>query len=397
MTHHLTRNSINELDFEQITWCQNYTLIWLDKYVNNSNDNDVQLTKFLFDKLTDKVLFFDNVNDCNNYVKKTSNKKIILVVSGAFANICIPKLHNFQHIHSILIFCMQSYLYQSLKDQYSKIIDIFTDQKILIKNVQEIIDMLEKENDIFLIFNKSQKSLRDLTKESPSFLRFQLLKDVLLNLEDAQSDESKKEMVNTCKIFYQNDKTKKYLNDIEKFSCSYESKDVFRWYTKDSFVYKLLNKALRTEDSEALYAFRYYINDLCAKLKSEYQILKEMSDGWGVESLTLYRGLHLSKVEIKRLKQNKINLISTSLSKDTAKAFAGEGTKASIRGDVEAVIYEITVNFTINAGYFADIHAHSNIPGEQEYLFYLDVSFEIGDISYNKDEQITYVQLTATN
>ncbi|CAF4683412.1 unnamed protein product, partial [Rotaria sp. Silwood2] len=91
------------------------------------------------------------------------------------------------------------------------------------------------------------------------------------------------------------------------------------------------------------------INDLCAKLKSEYQILKEMSDEWGVESLTLYRGLHLSKVEIKRLKQNKRNLISTSLSKDTAKAFAGEGTKASIRGDVEAVIYEITVNFTINA------------------------------------------------
>jgi len=215
MTLHSTRNLTDDIELSPITWFENITLIWLDASIHNSNDTDVELTKSLFQQITNKAFFFDNIDDCRNYVKSISNNKIIFVVSGAHASISIPELHKLEQIHSILIFCMYSDRYQLLKDQYIKINGIFTDQKTLIETVRDIVDLLGKETDVFVLYNKMQKSSRDLTKESASFLRFQLLKDVLLNLEDISSDEAKKEMLNVCEIYYRYDTTKKYLDDIK--------------------------------------------------------------------------------------------------------------------------------------------------------------------------------------
>jgi hypothetical protein len=47
-----------------------------------------------------------------------------------------------------------------------------------------------------------------------------------------------------------------------------------QWYTAEYFLYKLLNKAIRTEGIELLYAFRFYLIDLSDALERESKNLK---------------------------------------------------------------------------------------------------------------------------
>lgn len=62
------------------------------------------------------------------------------------------------------------------------------------------------------------------------------------------------------------------LQRINEFERCYKCEDAINWYTKNSFVYHLINKVLRTENIEQLYLFRYFIQDLCAAFRMKHQI-----------------------------------------------------------------------------------------------------------------------------
>ncbi|CAF4586723.1 unnamed protein product, partial [Didymodactylos carnosus] len=104
------------------------------------------------------------------------------------------------------------------------------------------------------------------------------------------------------------------------------------------------NRALRKEDIELLYKFRYFISDLCKNLEREYQQIKEYGT-----VLTLCHGVRMSTEEVKKLKENIDNLISangflsTSLSKDVALRFAGAESDKE-----QSVLFEIGCNLATN-------------------------------------------------
>lgn len=55
--------------------------------------------------------------------------------------------------------------------------------------------------------------------------------------------------------------------DIDDFEKNYSSIRPIKWYTKESFLYRFVNRILRTEDLSDLFALRYYIADLSNDLK----------------------------------------------------------------------------------------------------------------------------------
>jgi hypothetical protein len=84
------------------------------------------------------------------------------------------------------------------------------------------------------MYNKKEKSTRDLSKEAGSFLFFQLFKNVLQNMP--KTAEAKKTMVTTVRNYYRGNLTE--LANIEDFDKNYKSIDAIPWYTKETFVYK---------------------------------------------------------------------------------------------------------------------------------------------------------------
>ncbi|CAF1611251.1 unnamed protein product, partial [Didymodactylos carnosus] len=182
------------------------------------------------------------------------------------------------------------YLYSELENmnfewitQYSKIKDIFYDKDQMSK--QLLIDIKEydqvqqqqfrnnnDDNDDDLkqivppitVFNSDLKenSIKNLSKESVVFIWFQMLIEILLRMK--HTSETTNEMLDECRRYYFGNET--VLKKINNFQQGYCSEQAVQWWTHDSFLYRLVNKAFRTEDIATVYPFRSYITDLHEQL-----------------------------------------------------------------------------------------------------------------------------------
>ncbi|CAF3816386.1 unnamed protein product [Rotaria sp. Silwood1] len=275
-------------------------------------------------------------------------------------------------------------------DKYYKVVGIYTKHEPLLTALQENIRYLIKQTEAAGLFDQDERSMRNLNRELYTFNCFFAFKQVLLKT-DYNSDAAKREMIEICRNYYRNNK--KELMNIDEFERTYQSQDAIYWYTKQTFLYRLVNKALRTEDYEAMLVLRFFILDLCESLRQNYEELKQHS-----QIVISYRGLKLTPQEIYNLKQNVDETIatngflSTSRSKDVAYAFAKKGTK---RSNVETVMLEIDVDMSKVTVILADIAQYSDYPEEQEILFDSGASFTINSVLYDMIEKIWVVKLTA--
>jgi hypothetical protein len=253
-------------------------------------------------ELNPAAQFYSNFDRCLDLIKSIKDEQIFLILSGAFARRILSQIHSHQPLVAIFIFCANRQNHESLMQQFNKIVEIFTDQDSLLKSIREKMNIVEKQTLAFSLFDQKQKSLKDLSKESASFLWHQMLIYVLRQM--AQDDQSKKEMLDMCRDYYQ--KNKYELKKIKEFEESYSREKAIEWYTDECFLYKLLNKALRIEDIELLYTFRFFIIDLCAAIENDNHNLKTK----GI--LTLYRGTQIPMEELQKLKENVGKIISTN-------------------------------------------------------------------------------------
>ncbi|CAF4586003.1 unnamed protein product [Rotaria sp. Silwood2] len=207
-----------------------------------------------------------------------------------------------------------------------------------------------------------------------------------------QDQQSKQEMLEMCRHYYRHNKRE--LQKINEFQSTYKSDKAIQWYTDECFLYKLLNKALRTEDIELLYIFRFFIIDLCAALEKERLILK------GKTILTLYRGTQISNEELEKLKQNEGKIISTNGFLSTSRnihvslRFARQSLPAV---DFQAVLFEIKVDPSLNTVIFADIENQTCLKGEEEVLFSVNALFKIRSVDFDLTLDIWKVESTATD
>ncbi|CAF1180033.1 unnamed protein product, partial [Didymodactylos carnosus] len=366
---------------------EDLTLIWLDKNIDDS-------TKSILREIADHVLLYTEIKPCQDYILSIKKEKIFLIVSGAYAEQILEKIHPLEQVDLIFVFCLHQENYQHLIDKYRKIVHIFTDQEKLIQSIQTNIDMVLKQRETFNLFNE-QKSIRDLTKESVSFLWFQLFKDVLLQMPD--TEESKMEMIDKCRYYFRGNIEE--LNVIEEFRLTYNKEETIEWYTRQCFIYRLVNKALRTEDIELLYTFRFYIKDLCERLAREHEILRQIQRHEQV--ITLYRGLKLTRDELEKFQTNIGKLISTngylstSRNRNMALQFASKISKRS--NGIQPVLFEISADTRLNDCIFADVTAYSIFSEEEEVLFDLGSTFKILSVQYDNGTQIWNIKMALTN
>ncbi len=205
--------------------------------------------------------------------------------------------------------------------------------------------------------------------------RFQLFHDVILRL--GSNDQAKQQMINACRHYYRGNE--KELKLIDKFERSYTNKECIRWYTRETFVYKMVNKALRGEDIQQLHTFRFIINDLSSTLAREYNQMLQESDN--EMSMTVYRGGQITITELEQFQSNEGKLISINgyLSTSRLRNIAMRFTEYDVpRMKSVPVLFEIKCEMKeSNCSIFADISKFSDFPNEQEVLFDLGSVFKV--------------------
>jgi tetratricopeptide (TPR) repeat protein len=279
----------------------------------------------------------------------------------------------------------------SIPDEYQKIIQIFTDKQALIRSIRSKIHLVPTQAMAFTLFDgQRQKTTRNLSKESASFLGFQILFSILRKIP--RTDQALHEMLEKCSDYYRFNIVE--LKKIEQFRMTYTMDKAAEWYTSDSFVYRLVNKVLRTEDIELLYIFRFYIVDLCSQLEQEHKKLLP------TQVLTLYRGQVMPTEEFEKLRQSVGILISPNGFFSTSRYLSVAFSFIADHHDTDekkGVMFEITVDPPLESVIFADIDTYSRMQEEKEVLFSLGAMFIITQVDYDSSMNIWKVYMKATD
>ena len=207
------------------------------------------------------------------------------------------------------------------------------------------------------------------------FIHSQLLIDCLIRMKSTSNDKT--ELLSLCRTKYQGDKNE--LKTLEEFQRDYSPNDAVRWYTRESCLYRFLNKALRVQNIDLLFLFRFFIRD----------IERQLDSNRCTSSIHIYRGQLMSKDEVDMLKNNvnefiSINsFLSTSLNRELALFFLAD---SNVSNDFERVFFEIDADPCLeNIKPFSNITSHSYFASEEEVLFMIGSIFQLVHVCRNQD------------
>lgn len=216
------------------------------------------------------------------------------------------------------------------------------------------------------------QSFQELNAE---FLHWQLLISCLIRMKPATDERY--ELLSTCREAYQNNSSE--LRIVKQFEREYSPNKALWWYTRPSFLYRMLNKAFRVQNIDLLYRFRFVIRDI--KCELERNKCSRL--------VRVYRAQLMSKEEIQMLKSRmkqfmSINsFLSTSLDPDLARFCLTDSTYAD---DLERVFFQIDADPQLpNVKPFSDLTQFSHLPLEEEVLFMAGSIFRLHDIHLDQD------------
>ncbi|CAF3533517.1 unnamed protein product [Rotaria sp. Silwood1] len=226
-------------------------------YLNSTYPDDSIIKKLR--SLVNFLKIFDDIDDCMAFINSISNEKIIFILSDIFTNSILPRIENLQQIFTIYILCennqnKQNFNYQKtkIKGFYNNINDIYQ---------QMSIDINEVTRDLIAYMNLSSNS----STPDPMFIYSQLISEIIL--DNDETEYAMKELINFARQEY--DGNEQELSIIDEFENDYDKSRAIWWFTRQCFLSKMLNKALRIPEADVLFKLRLFIQDLYHQIENE--------------------------------------------------------------------------------------------------------------------------------
>ncbi|CAF5074614.1 unnamed protein product, partial [Rotaria magnacalcarata] len=323
------------------------TLVWLDESVNEYSFDSLRTKALLRDISKNNCLFIDDADEFQKTIATMAHERIkmLVVMSESYAVKILA----------------------SIQVQYPNIVDICTEYEVLQTVLQRVAASLT--SDLFI--NQKFKSIRPLSPlkgidNSNFYFSYILFIEVLKQMQ--QTEESNEIMLNACKDYYL--KYGSYHQHIEEFRENYSLKTAIDWYIKEFFVYRLINRAFRTED---------------ITLWKTSQCIRGQP--------------HMPTNELKSLQSNldcqiaANGLLSTSKYGSIARVFIVEVTNTS---EFKVVIFQITVDASnLKNVVFVDINQYIGKADENESE--KKILFNIKGVNYESESDIWIIKMEVTD
>ncbi|CAF3653738.1 unnamed protein product [Rotaria socialis] len=361
-----------------------YNLIWLDSLINSPKYIDKQKELQLS---INYLQTFDEVDKCIKYIQSVSSQhRFIVIVNDDFCQQLIPEVHGLLQVFSIYLYGeykqydYQRYkLYSKLKYGYNQFDDVIS--RIRFDRSRRIEDRRDQPM-LISICNSNNNHEQSTTEIDGQFVQSQLLIASLLKMQTTSTD--KKEFIYKCRELYKDDKTQ--LHFVDEFEHDYSSNFSLWWYTRETFLYRLLNKALRVQDIDLLFYFGFFIRDLEKQLRQ----LQHSSP------IHVYRAQLMSIEELNLLKDSKNKLISMNSFLSTTRncKLALIYFDSSTSDDkFQRVLFDIDADPRQDSiKPFADISKISVFQQEEEILIMLGSIFRLKNI-YCDNNKIWHIEM----
>jgi tetratricopeptide (TPR) repeat protein len=356
----------------------NFQVIWIDPsfiYFDTTLN-----AKIRCHSITPDLVTFYNAKQCWEYILNTEIDYFFVIITDESLICEASSLVQITFLY--LLTPSPSSLISNVKVR-----GIFENENELLRKVADDVKLCFNKTTKFTLF-EVDKSSRDLSRESIRFVWFQHLLEILLSVPE--SDVAKQEMITFCRTWYSDNDLE--LAKICEFEKDYCSRDAIKWYTRDSFLYRLLNQVLRWGDIDQMYVFQFILSDLNTQLIELHANYLETLIGLDLIPYTLnvYRGQLMSIQELDRLRRNVLGFISmntflsTSNNRHVALMFSGLGEQ---QPHLESVLFEISIETSTCNSAFAEIGALSWMSShEDEILLTFGAIFQIRSVHEDEND-----------
>ncbi|CAF1603390.1 unnamed protein product [Rotaria sp. Silwood1] len=128
------RNSEEKLDEDNDLIIK--SIIWIDAQINTTEENQraQHELRSAFDSI--KILVFEQVSECEQYLQQHINEPTVIIVSGKFAQILTPEFYDITSIESVYIYCRNTAWSTSSINEFTKYRGIFNEFNQLVSKIQ---------------------------------------------------------------------------------------------------------------------------------------------------------------------------------------------------------------------------------------------------------------------
>jgi len=249
------------------------------------------------------------------------------------------------------------------------------------------------DSDTLVVNIYSTQNTGNLSEERDSknalFMYFQILIDILLQMTNDQNLRAKQELIDHFKRIYNENEVQQKL--IQEFENDYQPEKAIWWYTRPTFLYNTLNKALRESDYEVLRALRFFINDLYRQLRYVYEKFLDVQNTNNDPVLKVYRGQSISIDDLRYIRENIgqyisiQNFLSTSIDRHVGLFFSHA---SEISPNTTRILFQFNIDTRMmNTKPYGNITSLSYFPDEQEVMIMLGSIFRIEQVDYDECEQ----------
>ncbi|CAF1486514.1 unnamed protein product [Adineta steineri] len=349
---------------------------------------DIHDNHYLFENLPkiiskNHVHAFNDIETSLEFIHNLHDENIFLIISGTLGKDHAHKLVAQSQVVGVYIYCMDENRHTTWTKTIEKIRCIVSDATQLLIRLHSDIKQLSGR------WPFNEKSFRKTLTHTSQWYHLFLL--VICNRSE-NMENSYHEMFDYCRVYYQNNcRTVEKIDELEQ---RYNADNAIHEYTRDSFLYRIVNHALRTQDMEIITKFGPFIRDLHSRLYHHHEIYYHLPE----QSIrVVYRGQSLSLDELEylrsicRSKKPVITLTtfsSTSLDPEVALnfAFCANDRIPCLFEIITTDEYNIEQKHTIDhSQVFANISLLSAVKDEQEVLFSLVTHFRVKHVEYPVD------------
>ncbi|CAF1677727.1 unnamed protein product, partial [Adineta ricciae] len=259
----------------------------------------------------------------------------------------------------------------------------------------------------------SAQSVVDATgRQEAEFMYALLSRDVLIDIESTEEE--------IIRYFRQNCADNDAdINTIDEFEAYYDPINAIFWYTRDTFLYRLLNKALREQTIDTLYSLRYFIKDLHLQLRERHNKQQQLAraatpitndnmtttERNNQQIMTVYRGQLMNNSEFDRkIRCNTngffsvSNFFSTTIHENLAREVYAGTRSSSETTEEQSVLFRIDIDRHVNKFPYAILTSESAFDAvEGEVLFTMGSVFKILSVLISENGGYWNVQLKLTD
>ena len=185
-----------------------------------------------------------------------------------------------------------------------------------------------------------------------SFMYTQILKEILLTIDFEQTHINN--FLSFCREQYVDNARE--LQNVDFIEKDYRHHESIWWYTYESFLYSMLNRALRMMEVDLIIKMGFFLRDVHNHLVALHR--EQYVERHHSHSFIVYRGQGLSETDFNRLKatQGELlafnNFLSTSCNRETSLNFAG---RAIAIPDSMGVLFVMTIDPSLATTPFANV------------------------------------------